>query len=111
MPEQPGLTDLIRFWLSEHAPNWVVQLHEWPKGAVAALHFKGFGPQVTIYEDKVIFDSVNDKRPLEVMAANPRLFDLLSNRLYILEQGFQKALESRAETSKREHGDFYDAES
>lgn len=103
---EPNLVDLVQFWLQEHASRWTVHPTNWPKGAVACLHFKGFGQQIAIFDNKIIFDSANDKKPLEVMAADPKLFELLSNRLYILEQGFQKALESRVETAKRENWSY-----
>lgn len=104
---KPDLADLIDLWFKEHAPTFWVErrdkVYEPNADYLALAHRRGFGPCVTIWDDYV---SINhDSRNPDgfiVMAADPRFFDLLSNRLYIMEQGFKKAEESRIETAKRD---------
>lgn len=103
----PDLVDLIDVWLKESAPTFYVR--KTPKedlqylDHIGLVYRKGFGSYVTIYKDHICI-SDNERNPdgLTIMAADPKFFELLSNRLYILEQGFIKAENSRIETAKRD---------
>jgi hypothetical protein len=106
MDRPPNLADLIELWLAENASSFYVMRRD-PDydfgNYIAQVYRKSFGSHVTIYEDRIVINDDNrDPDGLTIMAADPKLFELLSNRLYILEQGFIKATNSRIETAKRD---------
>ncbi len=105
----PDLVDLIELWLKDHASAFYIERWDecgranYPAAHLGLICRKGFGSCVTIHKDYVSinYDSRNPDGFI-VMAADPKFFDLLSNRLYIMEQGFKKAENSRIETAKRD---------
>lgn len=111
----PDLADLLDAWLKEHDSKFYVQRPtDEEKGwypfavAIAMIHYPGFGSVVTVDKDRVVVShDARDPDGFTIMAADPRFLDLLSNRLYILERGFIKAMQSRIETAQRD-GEAYE---
>src|SRR5882672_10292835 len=91
------LKELVARWLKDEFPNWEITEPIINKGE--ALWFIRFKPmhreQVWLFADRVEFD--DDKRGprLVILAHNTRFFELLWNRLFTMELGFQRALASR----------------
>lgn len=104
--EPPDLADLIGLWLEDNAPTFYVERRdpEYDSRPILGwVSYSGFGQVVTIYEDHIVINiDSRDPKGLKLMAADPKMFELLSNRLYIMEQGFIKAAHSRIETAKRD---------
>jgi len=87
------LWQIIALWLREEFPNWRVRRESY--GDYISYR-KLDRPMVRVFADRVEIDE--DKRtetPLIISAAETRFFELLWNRLYTMELGFQKALDSR----------------
>lgn len=88
------LKELVARWLKDEFPNWEIT----PK-VEQPIHWIQFKPLhreiVWLYSDRVEFDDDKPGPRLVIMAHDTRFFQLLWNRLYIMESGFQRAMASR----------------
>jgi hypothetical protein len=88
------LKELVARWLKDEFPNWEItprvdQPIHWIK-------FKPFHREIVwLYSDRIEFDDGPDLSRLVIMAHDTRFFELLWNRLHMMEQGFRKAMASR----------------
>lgn len=116
MSEDLKLTDLISNWLAEHMPEWKVRVPKedddlwYPREATGIIEY-GDGLTFTaayIYQTKIEFvynygsssglktkSKSSMDRGLVLDAHHENFLPLLSNRLYMMGQGFKAALESR----------------
>lgn len=92
------LRELVARWLKDEFPNWHIDKESMQvKGE--SWYYISFKPlrrmQLRLFADRIEFD--DDKRGSEliIMAHDKRFFELLWNRLYVMELGFQKAVASR----------------
>ena len=93
-----NLRQILVNWLREEFPNWEVT-----RDAITSngeeLRWIRFKPlhreQVWLYEDRVVFDDDKEEHKYTVYAHDPRFLELLWNRLYTMESGFQRAMATR----------------
>jgi hypothetical protein len=92
------LKELVARWLKDEFPNWGIS-----KDVITAKneswYYITFRPlkrmQLRLFEDRVEFDDDKPGSRLTIRAHDKRFFELLWNRLYIMESGFQRAMASR----------------
>ena len=90
------LKELVSKWLKDELPNWEISEHSTNSEEVAWIRYMPLRrEQVWLYKDHIEFDDDKSGSRLTIMAHDTRFFELLWNRLYVMELGFKKAIESR----------------
>lgn len=92
------LKELVARWLKDEFPNWGISKDRMTaKGE--SWYYITFRPlrrlQVRLFSDRIEFDDDKPDSKLTILAHDTRFFELLWNRLYVMEQGFNKAMSSR----------------
>lgn len=86
-----NLIDLVKQWLKDEMSGWKTD-RTWNEEFVIIVYSKMSGYPVAELSDTNIKFLDDD---LVIHAYDKNFFPLLSNRLYIAEQGFEKALAAR----------------
>jgi len=91
------LKELVARWLKDEFPNWGISKDvTTAKGESWYITFRPLRRmQLRLFADKVEFDDDKPGSKLVIHAHDPRFLQLLWNRLYTMESGFQRAMATR----------------